>query len=355
MQAALPPHLTDDDIHVIFERLDMYLDTTILQALIHGFYTGVLSVTLWAIFRNFEKNTSIGCQRYVMVVTIFALYLLATISLGEYWVLMHHAFIDEGQSCYTVFMELNGFSPMASQDVLVASITACISTFIADFSLIWRCWIVWGRHWLVVIIPILCTILSTVCKGIQTYHYVFNSVKDIADTRYIGTQIAEWKLAYTVLTLVTMLWCTIFLLYRIISVAGSNHGVGIHLYRGVIEALVESAALYSAVLIIEVAFVARDIESGNYVDTFAAAIKGIAPTLLVGHVAAGHARPDDSWKESSIHTVSSLNFGTPSLSTQEGDITQSVGLEIHNVDSGQERSFGTIEEEPRGANPEDIV
>ncbi len=35
-------------------------------------------------------------------------------------------------------------------------------------------------------------------------------------------------------------------------------------------------------------------------------MQAIAPTLLVGRVAAGHARPDDSWQGS---TISSLRFG----------------------------------------------
>ncbi len=35
-QAALPPGLTDDDIHHIFKYLDMYLNSVIIQALIHG-------------------------------------------------------------------------------------------------------------------------------------------------------------------------------------------------------------------------------------------------------------------------------------------------------------------------------
>ncbi len=34
--------------------------------------------------------------------------------------------------------------------------------------------------------------------------------------------------------------------------------------------------------------------------------QGIAPTLIVGRVASGHARPDDTWKES---VLSSLHFG----------------------------------------------
>ncbi len=36
-------------------------------------------------------------------------------------------------------------------------------------------------------------------------------------------------------------------------------------------------------------------------------MQGIAPTLIVGRVASGHARPDDAWKGS---ILSSLHFGT---------------------------------------------
>ncbi len=75
------------------------------------------------------------------------------------------------------------------------------------------------------------------------------------------------------MTLTTTLWCTIFLLYRILHGAGSGHGAGIHSYYGVIEALVESAALYSAILIIDIAFVACDILSGIYVDVLGIAIR----------------------------------------------------------------------------------
>ncbi|PBK63612.1 hypothetical protein ARMSODRAFT_1023814 [Armillaria solidipes] len=353
VQAALSPDLTNDDIHFILEVLDTNLNTTILRALMHGLYTSVLGITLWSIFRSSSKNSFIG--RYAMVFTIFTLYILATIVLGEFWTHMHQAFITEGQNCYTVFLELNGFSPMANQATLAAGITSCISTFIADFSLIWRCWILWGHQWLVVIIPVLCTILGTVFKGIETYHDCFDSFNDIEDATYSGF-ITNWIMPYIALTLTTTLWCTILLLYRIISVARSSHGVGIRSYHGVIEALVESAALYSVILIIDMVFVACNILSGSYVDVLASATKGIAPTLLVGHIAAGHTRPDDSWQESSTSTVSSLNFGTGTLSTQDGDISQSAELdEMDNLDPGLERNFALIEEEIQETRSLDIV
>ncbi len=50
-------------------------------------------------------------------------------------------------------------------------------------------------------------------------------------------------------------------------------------------------------------------------------MQGIAPTLIVGRVASGHARPDDAWKGS---VLSSLHFGTRNeartqASTQHSD------------------------------------
>ncbi|KAK0226792.1 hypothetical protein EDD85DRAFT_795112 [Armillaria nabsnona] len=345
-QATLPPGLTADDIHFMFEYLDMQLNTTILWALMHGLYTGVLGVTLWTIFRISTKNTSIG--RSIMLVAIFALYILATIALGEVWAFTHRAFIDGGQNCFTVFSELDISSLTPKRESLALGIIACISTFIADSSLIWRCWIVWGRRWFVVTIPVLCTISCTVFKGIETYHNYFNST-DIKNSLNWSCRVIDFAMPYLALTLTVTIWCTSLLLYRIISVVGSGHGVGIRSYRGVIEALVESAALYSAILIIDVAFLARNIFGRVYVDVLGITMKividisskGISPTLLVGRVAAGHARPDDSWQESSTHAASSLNFGTRSLSTQEfeGDTTTSIELDdTDNIDPGLERN-----------------
>ncbi|PBK93508.1 hypothetical protein ARMGADRAFT_1030127 [Armillaria gallica] len=46
----------------------------------------------------------------------------------------------------------------------------------------------------------------------------------------------------------------------------------------------------------------------SYFDVLAGIARGIAPTLLVGRVAAGHSHPDDSWKGSVIS--GSIHFGT---------------------------------------------
>ncbi len=55
--------------------------------------------------------------------------------------------------------------------------------------------------------------------------------------------------------LATTLWCTLLIVYRIVTVAraGSDIGVGLRTYRHVIEVIVESSALYSVTLIMYLA------------------------------------------------------------------------------------------------------
>ncbi|KAK0473578.1 hypothetical protein IW261DRAFT_1423499 [Armillaria novae-zelandiae] len=137
VHAALPSDFTSDEISYILEILDLFLNSIMLQALTHG-------VTLWAIFRSSTKNSSI--VRYVLVFAIFMLYILATIELYKIWASLHYAFIDQGQNCYMAFVGLDGHSPMIVHHQLTIGIVAGISVLIADSSLIWRCWTVWGHQ-----------------------------------------------------------------------------------------------------------------------------------------------------------------------------------------------------------------
>ncbi|PBK61404.1 hypothetical protein ARMSODRAFT_1025723 [Armillaria solidipes] len=114
---------------------------------------------------------------------------------------------------------------------------------------------------------------------------------------------------YSSFTLATTLWCTFLIIYRIVTIAraAGEAGDGLRAYRHVLEVLVESSALYSVFLILCTAFFARNSIILGYFDVLARIARGTAPTLLVGRVAAGHARPDDSWQGSVIS--GSLCFG----------------------------------------------
>lgn len=137
---------------------------------------------------------------------------------------------------------------------------------------------------------------------------------------------------YVSLTLATTLLCTLLIVYRILSIEWAKpklvgtRSYNLGAYRNVIEVVVESAALYSAALIVYIVVIFQDGTVLDYIDTIAGFIRAIAPTLLVGRVASGHSRPDDSWGGSAI---SSLHFGAGGH-TQTGTDSRTEDLTVHN-------------------------
>ncbi len=83
---------------------------------------------------------------------------------------------------------------------------------------------------------------------------------------------------YISLNLVTTLSCTLLIIYRIVAVTGIRHrAVGqLGVYRYFIEVLVESSALYSLSMILELAFTIHSDVRMYYFDTIA----GIAKVCL---------------------------------------------------------------------------
>ncbi|SJK98316.1 uncharacterized protein ARMOST_01581 [Armillaria ostoyae] len=287
-QSDVPPGLTDHDRAFIYQYLDANLNCGILYALLHGIYTGILAVTLWNIFIN--KCWPI---RRAMVVVIILLHALVTINFAATWSFTHSAFIDYGKTFLAVFSELNGDTQAT---VLVMGIASSMSTILADLFMMWYCWMVWGRCWLIILLPILFLISGTISRIIELYHQYDNQgPTEIFQTLYVSFILA------------TTLWCTLFIIYRIFTIAGVKRGAEgrLRVFHHFIEVLVASSALYSIFLILDLAFVIQINLRAYYVDVIATIAKGTAPTLLVGRITTGHrARPDDSWQGSVIASAS---------------------------------------------------
>ncbi|KAK0488485.1 hypothetical protein IW261DRAFT_352796 [Armillaria novae-zelandiae] len=186
-----------------------------------------------------------------------------------------------------------GWTPNTDIGIGVAAVA---STVVADCTMIWRCWMVWGRHWLVVLLPILCMVAGLAFKILEIINAYLTEIESVS-----------YLVFYLSCILATTLWCTILIVFRIVTVIWVSNMPNNRLgdYCHVIEVLVESSALHSVTFIIYLALGVNNKPSSLYLDALAVFTTGIAPTLLVGRVAAGHARPDDSW-EGGI--VSSLHF-----------------------------------------------
>ncbi|KAK0222646.1 hypothetical protein EDD85DRAFT_796178 [Armillaria nabsnona] len=275
------PDLSDSQIKDIFLNLDSEFNRVMLHASLH------------ASKRKTQNN------RHFLVL-ILLLYLLATVGLYYDWTIVCSMFIKNDKTFWTAYE----FSPGAPI-TLTGGIDAILSTFLADATLIWRCWIVW------------------VSRGIVAFYEAFRPENLSPRALYIKN-VVNWVVLYSSLILATFLWCTILIVYRILILGGV---AGMHVYHRVIEMLVESASLYSAVIVVLLVFEVRDEVAGAYIEEFAIAIRGIAPTILVGHVAAGHAHADDSWSGSS--TTPSLRFGGQSSFQNDNELNTGSGWDTY--------------------------
>ncbi|KAK0244896.1 hypothetical protein EDD85DRAFT_785263 [Armillaria nabsnona] len=272
MIQAPPSDISQDDKNGIFVTLDVNLNSMVLQALLHGLYTGIVAVTLWAIFSSPKR-----LLRSTMLSTIITiLYVLLTTLLAMAWKTMHHAFIENGDNYYTVIAELPGDRGSWWQAYsLFSGISGGISTFLVDVVIIWRCWILWDRQWQSVLIPTISTVASIAMKGIQ----IFTASRN-PGINHFTTEI-NWSLVYILLTLSTTVMCTVLIVYRLL-----RYAPGISASRKLVEMLIESSSIYSLSLIIYLVMVSKNLESSFYADIVAAYCKAIAPTLLVGRVLA---------------------------------------------------------------------
>ncbi len=77
---------------------------------------------------------------------------------------------------------------------------------------------------------------------------------------------------YATFVLATTLWCTLLIIFRIVTVAqaAGEVGRGLRAYHHTIEILIESSALYSIILIIYLALNAQDNLIMGYLDPLAA-------------------------------------------------------------------------------------
>ncbi|KAK0185773.1 hypothetical protein F5146DRAFT_1227444 [Armillaria mellea] len=276
------PDLSDDDKALTFHTLDVYLNQTILFAFLQGIYTGIVAYT---VSRIFSRRRDVGIN--AMALVIMVLCILTSIDFALYWLAAVYSFIHHGQNFWTAITTCDLPSDMTKLFRVGPGVVGCISTIITDFAMVWRCLIVWGRHWIIILLPLVFMAIGTAFKILQ--------IRAAVQVPESAINIKTYTAIYISLILATTLLCTLLIVYCILT------------YGNIIEIIVESAALYSTTLIIYVVFLFQNGENAGYLNSIAEIIKGVAPTLLVGRVISGHSRPDDSWKGGA---VSSLHFET---------------------------------------------
>ncbi len=101
----------------------------------------------------------------------------------------------------------------------------------------------------------------------QIRSYFIDTTSDIGNTGGFAAFI-DWPLICLSLTFATTLLCTLLIVYRIVHLAS-----GISSYGKIVEIVIESSAMYSLTLIVDLALVARNLESAYYADMIMAYMK----------------------------------------------------------------------------------
>ncbi|KAF9031872.1 hypothetical protein BDZ89DRAFT_1037355 [Hymenopellis radicata] len=184
--------------------------------------------------------------RIIMLSVLVLMYLLATTHLAVRWYWVRQAFVVDAatpEESFYVFLEVKYFWVWV----------------------IWRCWTIWSRDWRSVILPIVFTITGAVFNGFFLYQEMVVTDDPNQEVSAWGSSI-NWGFPSSS--------CPCLIVYRIWLISKKKNGSKgfLKTYRGVIEILIQSAALYLLALIMFLAFF------------------GIAPTLIVARVAAGETR-----------------------------------------------------------------
>ncbi|KAK0192006.1 hypothetical protein F5146DRAFT_1038001 [Armillaria mellea] len=287
MTTSLDAGLSDTEIQ---SWLDDNLNSHLLGYYVHGIYTGLFGMAIWqllAIKKPSQARIFMGC-------IITALYTFSVVRVI--------ASLNENSRTYISATSLRARynlanSPYVLWDTLGFT-TSGLNLIIADCTIIWRCWIVWARDWKITILPICLVIGGIVCGVNVVVHQ-----DTVAPDDETGT---KWGVATMATTLGTNILCTVLIVARIVYVARGHRGIigGIRTYRGVLEILVESAALYSLTFIVFMILYPLGGNGYMYPQALSFPVTGIAPTLIILRVASGLARPD----ESSHEALSSLHF-----------------------------------------------
>ncbi|KAK0231575.1 hypothetical protein IW262DRAFT_1454598 [Armillaria fumosa] len=325
-QTAIPLDLTDDDKESAFQYLDSNLNVGILYALSYGLYTGILAVTLWNIFTT-NKFWKI---RRAIAVVIILIHVLITFNFAANISYIRSAFIENGQNFWTVYLKLQ-VDGAGRASFWEGAISASLSTLLTDLYMIWCCWMIWGQRWYIGVFLMLSLVSAIVSRIMQTYYMTVHA--------QALARIDLFTRLWLSLNLATTLSCTLLIIYRITVVVGFRRGKGgrLKVYRRFIGVLVESSALYSIALILDLALWIHQDDSFYYFDAISAIAKGVAPTLLVGRAAAGHTQPNDISDES---TMSALHFrmasSEPVIASLQGSTMQRTVLETDiEAQSGQ--------------------
>ncbi|KAF9536681.1 hypothetical protein CPC08DRAFT_717786 [Agrocybe pediades] len=288
--------------------LSTYLNSQLRCQFLFGIYTGVFAVTI-LMYRHQENR--ITSSKTIIVGSMAALYVLTTITVAMNWYSTAERFCTNGSSRADMFSDISTMTTSIWWYVLSIIAGPSVRFIIADGVLVWRCFHACGQSFRSSALPIGLLILETaliicnnVVSSLVTYEpQIFHAPGDL--TLVSVSTILEGAVLVSVA--VTSLAAT-FIICRQVYMHTKPGSRSRRRYRKVIDALIQSSALYSSVIVVEaVLYIVEGLPSSlkpttpqnmnprivlGFFDGVVAFVTGIAPTLMVARLIASSYNED---------------------------------------------------------------
>jgi hypothetical protein len=284
-------------------NFDSYLGAVILQSFVSGMYSLLMYRTFKAAAPSLRKGSNIFLM---LVLVVLYVLVMANVSVG--WSVARHTFISNNETREDMTNWLF-FSDEVS--ILNNAATGCgiMAILIADALLAWRCYMLWSRN---KILLAFFTLLLLAELGL---------IPVILKHPFLAGKVPIISVYFFISMGITVL-ATGLIAYRVITV--SRGAVYETEYHYIVEVLVESGLLYSAILFITSVVQALTnrglnlFQAGTYLTGILTPVTGIAPTLISNRIFSHTEQDEEKWSKPAgsvlvFSTIHKRNVGSATL------------------------------------------
>jgi hypothetical protein len=201
------------------------LSTMFVQAALYGVYLVTLAHCLRWLFYEDQgwmcRRLENVRRRTLIVVLLFFMLSTASLAIAFWMTLAVFAPEDNG---YHSFIRLFNRLDIVRDELENAPI------LMTDAVLIYRCWLVYGRRWRVIILPLLLWSASLISTAFVAYDYnLYKDSKTAVEYRVVTQSHPVWTVFY-LCSITTNVYATAAIIYRTLSIAKGNKNSSGDLY-----------------------------------------------------------------------------------------------------------------------------
>ncbi|KAF9551925.1 hypothetical protein CPC08DRAFT_823109 [Agrocybe pediades] len=271
--------------HILKEEIKGFLNSVLMLLFLMGIYTAVYGATLY-----FYRSTRKASQFRVILVMVTLSYALTWVVCGVQWHNANVTFVDYGDNRLSMFFRL--YYPPAWLDV-IAHTCQNIVVMLADGLLMWRCYVVWERSRLVLLI----SMVFWLTESALTLSVMILQIRHLTETDMQVNTLNRLTSALYFTSTGTSLVCTGLIASRIYKAYCMSDYIKQTKFKNVLDIIIQSSAIYTLSVLILGVIGAIPLSSNDsaeyilridnvvyYLGPIAIMMIGMMPTLMVARI-----------------------------------------------------------------------